>query len=188
MHLSNFNQKLIIMILAFTFAATSVFASTTNPVAKSGKLTGVWKLKQTSGKTTKKVKQQLIPTPESIVMYFEEGLDEITINEGFKEFIQTQTLPTTGAVINSSLQQIGKVSSKAFWQNGKLFLEVETSQGDKITEIFALSANQNQLFVTLQMTENNSAKSHKVKRIYQRVSETVEKDETQQVDLTIYPL
>lgn len=187
---NSINKKLIFIVLASTLTITSVFANSSKPVTKSEKLTGVWQLKQTSDKNIKKSKSHLlslISTPESLVVFLEESLDEITINEGFKEFIQTQTLPTNGTIVSTSVQQIGKVFTKAFWQNDKLFVEVETLQGDKITEIFELSANQKQLYVTLQMTENNSAKSYKVKRTYHRVSNTIENDKTESVDLTIYP-
>lgn len=174
----------VIMILILT---GSVFA---NPAVSTG-MTGVWQLKRTiTEKKSKEIKAgslAAMTTPESLVLAVEAGNSEITINEGFKEFIQTQTIPTNGNIVKNNIQQIGKVSSKAVWQNGKLLIEVITAQGDKITETFELSANRNQLSVTIQLTESKSAKILKVRRVYQRVAE-IDENNTAEVDIASYPL
>lgn len=176
-----------IFVIMILILAGSVFA---NSGVSTG-MTGVWQLKRTvTEKKPKEIKAGFLAamtTPESLVLAVEEGNNEVTINEGFKEFIQTQTIPTNGNIVRNNIQQIGKVSSKAVWQNGKLFVEVITAQGDKITEIFELSANRKQLNVTIQLTGNNSAEILKVRRVYQRVAE-VDEDNTAEVEIASYPL
>lgn len=178
------------LILTLIFI-NSVFAKPVVSAPISKGIIGVWQLKQTiTGKTSKLSKSKFLATmttPESLILAVEEGINEITINEGFKEFIQTQTLPTDGTIVSKNIQQIGQVNTKAIWQNKKLIVEVLTSRGDKITEIFELSAKQKQLNVTLEMTEKNSAKTVKIRRVYNRVAENSESN-LADIGITVYPM
>ncbi|NJM53180.1 MAG: hypothetical protein HC846_07185 [Blastocatellia bacterium] len=184
-----------ILILSFVFIFTTIFTNQiiANPIILTEgqkEIVGTWQLKKTvSDSKTKQVKESFIPAvfaPESLVLAAENEVDEITINEGFKEFIQTQTLPTDGKIVTKNIFQIGKVSTKAIWQGKTLVVETLTEKGDKITESFELSANKKQLFVTLQLAQKGSAKTLKVRRIYSRVAE-INEGNTAQIGITVYP-
>lgn len=184
-----------ILILSFVFIFTTVFTNqiNANPIklteAQKG-IIGTWQFKKTvSDSKIKQVKESFIPAvfaPESLVLAAENEVDEITINEGFKEFIQTQTLPTNGTIVSKNIFQLGKVSTKATWQGKTLVIETLTEKGDKITELFELSANKKQLSVTVQLAQKGSAKTLKVRRVYSRVAE-INEDNTAQIGITVYP-
>lgn len=178
-----------ILLLSFVFIFTTIFNNqiNANPVKITEEqkgIIGTWQLKKISGE-----KSSFIPavfSPESLILAADNSFDEITINEGFKEFIQTQTLPTDGTTVAKNIFQLGKVSSKAFWKDKTLVVETVTEKGDKITESFELSANKKQLFVTVQLAKKGSAKTLKVRRVFNRVAE-VNEDNTAQIGITVYP-
>jgi hypothetical protein len=175
-------------ILTFVFIFTTIFTSqiNANPVKLTEEqkgIIGTWQIKKSAQK------QSFIPavfSPESLILAADGESDEITINEGFKEFIQTQTLPTDGKVVTKNIFQIGKVSSKAFWQGRVLTVEILTEKGDKIIESFELSANKKQLIVTVQLTKKGSAKTVTARRVFNRVAE-INENNTAQVGITVYP-
>lgn len=185
-------MKRNILILSFVFIITTIFTNQIN--ANSIKLSeeqkgiiGTWQIKNNISDNKKEATIPASFSPEILILAAETGLDEITINEGFKEFIQTNTLPTNGKSISKNIFQIGKVTSKAFWQGKILVVEIVTEKGDKITESFELSANKNQLFVTVQLKQKETAKVQKVKRVYNRLPEIMENN-TAQIGITNYPL
>lgn len=182
-------MKIKILILSFVFIFTTIFTNQIN--ANPLKLTeeqkgiiGTWQLKKAVSE-----KKSFIPTvftPESLILATDKDFDEITINEGFKEFIQTNTLPTNGKAITKNIFQVGKVTSKAFWQGKSLIVEIVRENGDKISESFELSANRKQLLVTIQIAQKDSAKALKSRRVYNRVAE-VNENNTAQIGITVYP-
>jgi hypothetical protein len=182
------------LVFIFTFISTGVINAKPLTFSAGEKgIVGVWQLNRTKApKKSKQTNTPLLPVPvlfapESLVLAADEGDREITINEGFKEFIHTQTFLTDGTVITKKVQSIGDVSAKAYWKNKKLVVEVTTSRGDKMTEIFELSSNQKQLNVTLQINDGgSSAKTLTVRRVYHRMTEQVE-DNTAEVGITGYP-
>ena len=180
-----------ILILSFVFIFTTIFTGqiNANPIKLTEEqkgIIGTWQFKKT---VSDKQKESVIPAvfaPQSLILAADNESDEITINEGFKEFIQTQTLPTDGTSVTKNIYQIGKVSSKAFWQEKSLVVEIVTANGDKITESFELSSNRKQLFVTVQLAKKSSTKTLKVRRVYNRVAE-VNENNTAQIGITVYP-
>ncbi|MEK7723104.1 MAG: hypothetical protein AAB336_02035, partial [Acidobacteriota bacterium] len=185
-------RKLLILSFAFIFTAIFVSFSNANPINLSKEqkgIIGTWQFKKNVSASNIK-QQSFLPTvfaPQSLVLAADTELNEITINEGFKEFIQTQTLQTNGTRVAKTIYQIGKVSTKAFWKEKKLVVEIEANNGDKITETFELSSNRKQLFVTVQLTQKNSTKNLKVRRVYERVAD-VNEFNTAKVGITVYPL
>ena len=152
-------------------------------------LNGVWQLKQNKQKIAKKINSNIVShfeIPESLIVAYAEKTAEITIIEGFKEFIQTQTLPTNGTVVTNDLQQFGKMLSSAFWLRGKLLINAENSRGIKLKETFELSSNHQQLYVSLEILDAGLNKPYKIKCTYQNL-EMIETETTEQTDLTVYP-
>ncbi|HRH43970.1 MAG TPA: hypothetical protein PKY82_20225 [Pyrinomonadaceae bacterium] len=177
-------------ILIISLISTNVIKATATDNQK--KIIGVWQLKSnTSDKNSKKTNSDffVLPissAPESLILAADDEINEITINEGFKTFVNTQTLPTDGTIITKNVDLIGKISSKAYWVNNKLVVEITTAKGDQMIETFELSANQKQLIVTLQKSGEKIAKVSKTRRIYNRVAEPIE-DKTAQIGLASYP-
>jgi hypothetical protein len=180
------------LILIFTLISTgTIYAKNLTTSTEQKGIVGVWQLNQTATyKTNKKTKIFPMPVPiafapESLILAADEGVNEITINEGFKEFIHTQTLPTDGTTVVKNVQPIGQISAKAFWKDKKLIVEVTTSRGDKMTEIFEVTSNQKRLSVTLEINDGVTAKTMKVRRIYNRMADQVE-DSTAEIGISQY--
>lgn len=177
-------------ILIISLISTNIIKA--NATENQKKIIGVWQLKPTaSDKNPKKANSEffVLPissAPESLILAADDDINEITINEGFKTFVNTQTLPTDGTMVTKNVDLIGKISSKAYWVNNKLVVEITTAKGDQMTETFELSPNQKQLIVTLQKTGEKIAKVAKTRRIYNRVAEQIE-DKTAQIGLAAYP-
>jgi hypothetical protein len=187
MNSKNFIIKIVMTSLVLMATLISANANVTE---EQKKIFGVWQL-STADKNFKQIKPEFFAlpidfAPESLVLATDENVTEITINEGFKDFINTQTLPTNGTVITKNIDRIGKISSKAYWSGKRLVVEIATAKGHKITETFEVSANQKQLIVTVQTKGNGTAKATKTRRVYQRVAEQSE-DRTAQVGITVYP-
>lgn len=184
------NSKIFILTIVFIFTAIFSAKTSANPINLTEDqkgIIGTWQIKKSSAEDKKRI---IIPasfSPETLTLAAANDFSEVTINEGFKEFVQTNTLPTDGTVISRNIFKIGKVLSKAFWQGKTLIVEIQTENGDKITESFELSANKKQLIVTVQLNQKESAKLQKVKRVYNRLPETIENN-TAQIGITNYPL
>ena len=181
------------LILILTLISShSIQAKTLNAAIDQTSIVGIWQLNRAaSGKVLKQPSASMLSmpvafAPESLILAADEGVAEITINEGFKEFIHTQTLPTDGTAITKHVQSIGQVSAKAFWKNKKLIVEVTNTRGDKMTEIFELSANQKRLNVTLQINEFSSTTTTTIKRVYNRMVETSD-DKTAAIGIMEFP-
>ena len=178
-------KRIAFLGLVLVFTLISINVVNANPIKKEDEtnqrgIVGVWQLDQASAdKNSKKSNPTLLPlpimfAPESLILATDEDVREITINEGFKEFIHTQTLPTDGTVVTKNVQPIGQVFAKAYWKDKKLIVEFSTSRGEKMTQVFELSSNQKKLNVTLQFNDSSSDKTLKVKRVYNRLSDKVE--------------
>jgi hypothetical protein len=193
----NFLKNLIarfagIALIAAVTVILSVSGSANNIARPSvvKKIAGVWQLKRTVNEKPATRSKAFLPvreTPQSLVLAVEDGVNEITINEGFREFIQTQTLPTDGRIVTQNVQRVGQVSATALWKKDRLIVEVTTSGGDKLVETFDLTADQKQLRVTLHFTAAGSTRTIKVRRIYERAGSMDESD-TAQLGITVYPL
>lgn len=194
MRIIQFAKSLLIFVLAFSAITIFTGKINANPIKLTEEqkgIIGTWQFKKSVSETKKSSKTNILPVvfaPESLVLAADNNLAEVTINEGFKEFIQTNTLPTDGTSITKNVFQVGKVSAKALWQGKSLLVEVVTEKGDKVTEKFELSSNKKQLFVTVQAVEKNSAKSTKIVRVYDRIAEVEEENNVAQVGITDFPL
>jgi hypothetical protein len=189
-NLINFINKIVLSSLVLIISMAAVNANPAKASEEQKKIIGVWQLKGTD-KRAKHLKPEFSPVPvdfapASLVLAADDEVSEITINEEFDDFVNTQTLPTDGTPVTKNIALIGKVSSKAYWADKKLVVEILTDKGDKITETFEISPNQKQLIVNLQMSNNRSAKTTKMKRVYNRVAEQ-SGDNTAQVGITVYP-
>lgn len=193
MRIIQFAKSLLIFVLAFSAITILTDKINANPVKLTEDQKGIigsWQFKKSVSETKKSSKANILPVvfaPESLVLAADNNLEEITINEGFKEFIQTNTLPTDGTIITKNIFQVGKVSAKAYWEEKSLFIEVTTANGDKVTEKFELSPNKKQLFVTIKSVEKNSAKGSKIVRVYDRIADVDEENNVAQVGITDYP-
>jgi hypothetical protein len=192
-NLFNFINRIVLLSLVVMVSMIAVSANPSKATEEQRKIIGVWQLqKNTNGKQSKHIKPEFFPVPvdfapESLILAADDEVTEITINEEFKDFVNTQTLPVDGTLVTRNIELIGKVSSKANWVGKKLMVEIVTSNGDKITETFEISANQKQLIVNLQMSGNRNAKVTKTRRVYDRIAEPAE-EKTAQVGITVYPL
>ncbi len=192
MSIKNFINQAIMGSLILIVTLISADFVKGNPTDEQKKIIGVWQLKTTvSDKKIKQIKPEFFPVPieyapESLVLAADEDLNEITINEGFRTMVNTQTLPTDGTTVTKNVDLIGTVSSSARWLNNKLVVEVTASKGYQLTETFELSLNQQQLIVTVKASGNRAGKITKMRRVYDRVAEQTE-DKTAQVGITVYP-
>jgi hypothetical protein len=192
-NLFNFINRIVLLSLVVMVSMIAVSATPSKATEEQRKIIGVWQLqKNTNGKQSKHIKPEFFPVPvdfapESLILAADDEVTEITINEEFKDFVNTQTLPVDGTLVTKNIELIGKVSSKANWVGKKLMVEIVTSNGDKITETFEISTNQKQLIVNLQMSSNRNAKVTKTRRVYDRIAEPAE-EKTAQVGITVYPL
>ena len=192
-NLINFINKIVLSSLVLISSMTAATANPSKATEEQKKIIGVWQLqKNTNGKQSKHIKPEFFPVPvdfapESLILAADDDVTEITINEEFKDFVNTQTLPVDGTAVTKRIQLIGEISSKAHWAGKKLVVEINTSKGEKIIETFEISPNQKQLIVNLQMSNNRSSKVTKMRRVYNRVAEPAE-EKTAQVGITSYPL
>lgn len=187
-------NKIVIAGLVLMFALFSTLAINAKPLSSKEAIVGVWQLNRpATGKSAKQVvlknarfAEPFLFAPDSLVLAADEQISEITINEEFKEFIHTQTLPLDGTVITKKIQPTGQVSAKAYWKDKKLVVEITTSTGRKMTETFELSSNQKRLNVTLEVNDSQSAKPVVLRRVYNRMAERVE-DNTADIGISEYP-
>ncbi len=193
MNTKNFTGKTILVSLVFIISLISTNIIRANTSDEQKKIIGVWQLKPTApNKNSDQTKPDffVLPVsiaPESLILAMDENVSEITINECFKTFITTQTLPTDGTMVTKNVGVNGRIWSKAFWLNNKLMVKISTDQGDQITESFEISPNQKQLIVTVQTKSGKqNAKITKSRRTYSRVAENLE-NESVQVGITDYP-
>lgn len=185
-------MKSKILLLSIVFILTTFFSSivNANPINLTEKqkgIIGTWQIKKSGSEAKKGIILSSNFSPETLTLAAENDFSEITINEGFKEFVQTNTLPTDGTLISKNIFKVGKVLSKASWQGKNLIVEIQTENGDKITETFELSANKKQLFVTIQLAKKNSKSVYKIRSIYNRIADDDENN-TAQIGITTYPL
>lgn len=193
MNTKNFTGKTILVSLVFIISLISTNIIRANTTDEQKKIIGVWQLKPTApNKNSDQTKPDffVLPVsiaPESLILAMDENVSEITINECFKTFITTQTLPTDGTMVTKNVGVNGRIWSKAFWLNNKLMVKISTDQGDQITESFEISPNQKQLIVTVQTKSGKqNAKITKSRRTYSRIAENLE-NEAVQVGITDYP-
>lgn len=157
------------------------------------KIEGVWRLSQTI--RDKAVKQLLDKTeqlpppfllaPQSLILAADEALGEITINEAFKDVINTQTLPTDGTTVIKQIRPNEQISFKALWRNNELSIEALTPRGDKFTQIFKFSKDGKQLNVTMRLDDKRFSKSVVLKRIYNKTTEQLPVSDDSRADLNI---
>ncbi|MBX7169399.1 MAG: hypothetical protein K1X72_00490 [Pyrinomonadaceae bacterium] len=193
MNTKTFFGKALLVSLVFIISLISTNIIKANTTDEPKKIIGVWQLKTGApNKNTSQTKPDffVLPVslaPESLILATDENVSEITINECFKTFVTTQTLPIDGTTVTKNVGINGKIWSKAYWLNNKLIVEISTNQGDQITETFELSLNQKQLVVTVQTKSGKqNAKITKSRRAYSRVVENLE-NEAARVGITDYP-
>lgn len=185
-------MKSKILLLSIVFIFTTIFSSIVNAspinLTKDQKgIIGTWQIKKSVSEVKKGIILPANFSPETLTLAAENDFSEVTINEGFKEFVQTNTLPTDGTVISKNIFKVGKVLSKASWQGNNLIVEIQTENGDKITESFELSANKKQLFVTIHLAKKNTKSVSKIRRVYNRIAD-IDEENTAQIGITSYPL
>ena len=99
--ITDFFKRIGFLSLVLVFTLISINVVNANPVKKEVEtnqrgIVGVWQLDQAAAdKNSKKSNPTLLPlpimfAPESLILAADEDINEITINEGFKEFIHTQ--------------------------------------------------------------------------------------------------
>lgn len=185
-------KSAVFSILAVMFCLLSVSAqtaeSTTNLWANSS-IAGAWRinfaesdnilvkaqamLKNQLEQTVEAKNTELKPTisislfpPESLILAGENER-EITINEGFNNFVLTRTILTDG---KARIGEVEGVNYGVTATQKKDLLKIETisPRGNKMTELFVLTESGQKLIVTVRIEDSTSRELINLKRVYDR--------------------
>ncbi len=176
-----FGKLIVLALIALTTVVTGFQVRATGAVSKSdsdqSRIIGFWQLERSredrsafeSNATFLALPIKFAPL--TLILAADENISEITINEEFKEFVQTQTLRTDGTISTKNSQAAGLVTAKAYWKNKKLIVETSTASGERLNKTFEVSGDRTRLIVTLKLTAENPAKALIVRRVYNRMND-----------------
>ena len=124
---------------------------------------------------TSNVKQQQLPPlttslfhPDSLILADGGGDRQITINENFKEIVQTRTVFADGRTRAFELSPGASYTVNALKEGDKLTVETISPRGNKMIETYATEAGGKKLKVTIRVENPQSKELITLHRTYDR--------------------